>query len=1079
MGNQTLSSGTVNYDDGAISGLLNGETITIQGGAVLVINSDVRWGQQAAVLGNVSVTEGEMKIDATETWWAPFSASSGNVPALGTVGTQDVTRGGTNVGEFLGVFTALGTAPVAAGSAMPGSGFVKLRRKTATFANADVLTFTGGATATLSGAGQRGWLHIVGAEGTSTTTGLVSIPRLGKLTVAGDWFELGTCNGSAGQTFQYFVADFCPGIQIETAAGSGVYEWWGNCPSGNFTSSVLGTDARSEFFTCSSAGVITIGGSTHGQLPPNGAKVRVPNVHLSSSTSANWAANTFNTTATANRYAFVSTGGDIDMQFMALNGSVGASNCNLASFKNCSGSDGAFIDNSTAVSSYGGCAEVYFENCQIAQMSTTTTNGGFLIGYAGKVTVKDCAGFRTAGGSTGTLLLGANNCAEVNVTGGFFYSKATVSQVGFTGSSQVTIDGTTFVLTTANNGVTFDGCTDVRVLSPRVSCKFISGDVTPNSFFSFIACRDWVVDDVAFFVGTDVPTLQFVSATEQSVNGRVRDIGARASPIDLASAGRRIVSLTNCRRVFVSRVYSANGSQGIDNPVLVANCDEVIVSDAGNPQAYSDNSVIAAPCNTLVVKRIASGGAKAYSTSPADGSTPSQPGASFGTHFFEQEVSATEVWLTINCGTEKSASDYSVDAYTVDVGTPLSDGSNGLLLRTLNDQVTWTWTYRIRGLTAFANTAPILSGTNTGNMSFSYDLDKGIGFSGTLKALTAANLSAETGITPAGVTLRVRAICTTANSANVLRSISVVGVTSASDVTANPYPYNEPLVSFTGMQSGSVAAIFRDSDGVLLATAAPARPRMYPGWWEDAAVTLRVRKPGWQEVSTPFTLTEDGAAFPLNQIDAATISDSNPGALSITVTDHGASPVTWNGKAFSITVTAPVGTSAATVAQWLSWQTAQDSYSLGAGVHNLAWPVMVVAVGTALETQRGALFGSAGAALKGVRVIDTTGAEIPGFARMQADDGSYYSPAASYTLTVSGIVSGSRILLRRTDTLVVLANQTVTGGAFSYTYTHTTDIPVEIVVRKATGSPAYQEWRTTTTLSASNNSQTANQQPDE
>jgi hypothetical protein len=188
--------------------------------------------------------------------------------------------------------------------------------------------------------------------------------------------------------------------------------------------------------------------------------------------------------------------------------------------------------------------------------------------------------------------------------------------------------------------------------------------------------------------------------------------------------------------------------------------------------------------------------------------------------------------------------------------------------------------------------------------------------------------------------------------------------------------------------------------------------------------------------------------------------------------------VTWNGKQWSVTVTVPAGVSAPQVAQWLSWQTAQDAFTLG-DFHNMAWPVMVVAVGTALETQRGRLFGSAGAALKGVRVVDSSGAEVPGFARMQADDGSYYSPAASYTLAVSGIVPGSRILLRRTDTLAVLANQTVTGTTFSYTYTHTTDIPVDIVVRNATGSPAYQEWRTTTTLSASNNSQTANQQPDQ
>jgi hypothetical protein len=343
-----------------------------------------------------------------------------------------------------------------------------------------------------------------------------------------------------------------------------------------------------------------------------------------------------------------------------------------------------------------------------------------------------------------------------------------------------------------------------------------------------------------------------------------------------------------------------------------------------------------------------------------------------------------------------------------------------------------------------------VSGTNTGNIALSYDLDKGTGFSGTFKVLSAANLSAETGISPAGVKVRLRARCTVANTSNVLRTVSIFGTTSAADIAANPYPYNEPPVSLSGVQSGSLTAIFRSSDGLLLDVEPSTQSILYPAWFEDTTVTLRVRKPGWNEVETPFMLTEKGAAFPLTQTDNA-IADANPGALGITVTNHGASPVTWNGKQWSISVTVPAGVSASQVAQFLSWQTAQDAYTLGGGFHNMAWPAMVVAVGTALETQRGRLFGSAGAALKGVRVVDSSGAEVP----------------------------GSRILLRRTDTLAVLANQTVTGTTFSYTYTHTTDIPVDIVVRNATGSPAYQEWRTTTTLSASNNSQTANQQPDQ
>jgi hypothetical protein len=126
MTDQTLTT-SANFDDASISGLLNGENITINSGAVLTINSDVRWGQQAAVIGVMNINEGELRIDGTEVWWVPFSASTGNVPTLGTAGTLDVTRGGTNVAEFLGVFTALGVAPSTTGTAMPATGWIKLR----------------------------------------------------------------------------------------------------------------------------------------------------------------------------------------------------------------------------------------------------------------------------------------------------------------------------------------------------------------------------------------------------------------------------------------------------------------------------------------------------------------------------------------------------------------------------------------------------------------------------------------------------------------------------------------------------------------------------------------------------------------------------------------------------------------------------------------------------------------------------------------------------------------------------------------------------------------------------------------
>ena len=1075
MANQTVTT-AVNYDDASISGLLNGETITINSGGSVTINSDVRWGQNAAVLGIIDVNEGELRINGTETWWVPFSSATGTVPALGTQGTLDVTRAGTDVGEFLGIWTALGTAPLAAGGAMPATGWIKLRRRSAALATGDVLTFTGGATATLSSAGQRGWIHIVGAEGASSTTGIVNIPRLGALTVRGDWFELGVATGVAGQTIQHYVADFVPAVQVETAAGSGVYEWWGCAPAAEFNATNIATDNRGRYFTCSAAGVITFGGATFGKLPPSGARIRVPNVHFSSSTSANWAANTFNTASVSARYEFLSTGGVVDVEFACSCALFGARNASLYRVKDSCGADSCWVggqanvtNNATALS------QVRFENVAASRVGAINQQS-FAVGYSTDVEFKGCESFQAAGSGTATGAFNVANCVgAVFDSCEAFNNKAIVSwAVSY--SSEIVLRNCVHVSGAANVGMALTGCAAVEITNSVVASLHAATGTRSNYAIQFVNCADVVVDGVSLFPGTAAFVQTAVLAQDQTTNIRIRNIGTRAAPMVLGADGRYVAALTNVKNARVSRVYFNGGSQTADSTVLTQNCDEVWISDCGDPTAYAASSLMSSVPQSSFFQRTASGGSRAHGTGIVNGNTPTIF-STIGLHFAEQEVSETEAMLSVFTGIEKSTSPFSQSAYVDDVGTIRRDGTNGLLLRALNDQVTWTWPYWILGITGFGNTAPVVSGANTANIALTYDLDKGTGFSGTFKTLNAANLSAETGISPSGVKVRLRARCEVANTGNALRTVSFFGVTSAADIVANPYPYNEPTVALSGVQSGSQSAIFRNNDGRLLDVRPSTQSRLYPAWFADADVTLRVRRPGWAEVQTPFTLTEDGAAFPLNQADTA-IADTDPGALGITVTNHGASPVTWNGKQWSITVTVPAGVSASQVAQFLSWQTAQDAFTLG-GFHNMAWPVMVVAVGTALETQRGRLFGSAGAALKGVRVVDSSGAEVPGFARMQADDGSYYSPAASYTLAVSGIVPGSRILLRRTDTLAVLANQTVTGTTFSYTYTHTTDIPVDIVVRNATGSPAYQEWRTTTTLSASNNSQTANQQPDQ
>ena len=1071
MANQTVTT-AVNYDAASIGGLLDGESITIDSGGSVTINSDVRWAQQAAVFGDININNGELRIDGTEVWWVSFSAATGNVPALGVQGTPDVTRGGSSVGEYLGIWTALGTAPLTPGGAMPSTGWIKLRLRSAVLATGDVLTFAGGATATLANAGQRGWIHAVGREAASSATGRAQAFGLGRIVVDGDWFEVGVSNGAAGQVFQHYVADYCPGLQVETAAGTGVYQWWGACAPGDFTAANVATDGRGRFYSCSAAGVITFGGATFGRLPPNGARIRVPNVHLSSAAAANYALNSINTASSIFRYRLFGSPGSLDVNFLSSTGNVTGQSTTLFRVRNSAGMDGCFYGSSLTNSTYH--TNILFENvCAASILAPARNNVGFA--FSENVTFTDVSVFRIIGYDSSSMP--ANFTALNNATFTrceMFNRGAGSSGWDTVNSSNVLFDNCAFV-GPALWALQVNGGLNITVRN----CRFASAllGTAPGSTIQFVRANNvngLLVDGFSMFDGLNLaPSNQFVSVGD-SRNIRIRNVATRGAPLN--AGGREFLGLGSARNVRASRVFFRGGG-GYDYSVIgqAASNENVTIADSG--WSYAQGVYANAVTDNGRARRTIGGGQKTFSAGFANGRTNSLITAR-GVHFVEQEVSATEIMLTVMTGSFKTTSDFSVNAYTDDAGTPARDASNGLLLRSVGDQVTWTWGWYILGISSLQNTAPVLDGTNTGNVALTYDLDKGSGFSGTFKALTAANLAAETGISPSiGFRWRLRAVCTTANAGNVLRGVSIFGNTTQQLLTDNPYQHNDPLVSLANMTTGSMAAIFRNSDGRLLEVEPHTLPRLYPAWYADTTVTLRVRRPGWDDVESPFLLTEDGAAFPLNQTDNA-IADTDPGALGITVTNHGASPVTWNGKAWSITVTVPAGVSAPQVAQFLSWQTAQDAFTLG-GFHNMAWPAMVVAVGTALETQRGTLFGSAGAALKGVRVVDASNNEVPGFARMQADDGTYYSPAASYTLTVSNIVSGSRILIRRTDTLAVIANQTVSGSSFAYSYTHTSDIPVEIIVRKATSAPFYQEWRTTTTLTASNNNQTANQQLDE
>lgn len=83
-------------------------------------------------------------------------------------------------------------------------------------------------------------------------------------------------------------------------------------------------------------------------------------------------------------------------------------------------------------------------------------------------------------------------------------------------------------------------------------------------------------------------------------------------------------------------------------------------------------------------------------------------------------------------------------------------------------------------------------------------------------------------------------------------------------------------------------------------------------------------------------------------------------------------------------------------------------------------------------------------------------------------------------ISITGIVAGSQLLIKRTDTSAVLVNQTVAGTSYTAQFQTTSNVPIAVTLRKATSAPYYQEWATTGSIdTVAGFTATANQQADQ
>lgn len=764
------------WDDAAFSTRAGNDTYNINGGS-LTIDSDTRYCANSdatkGAMGSLVISGslgGAVTIDGTKVRLIPFDTGSGNVPAIGATISQ-----GSVSGPLLGVWSALNVPPTAAGSAMPASGYIKIRAVTGGAYSAGALTGIG---ANATGADIVGWIEVVGVE-----TKYISVPRLGTFTAQGAWFDLGTTSGAANQTVQLPASlgnTYYPGIYVETSVGSGVYEFWPNILP--VVRATTPTDKRGKVCWISAGGLLRIGNNgtnTVGFVPAAGCKMRVPNIVTINAASASLSVNAVPNAALLSRYTFSTSG----------QGSLVFDKCNLAWYPGLTTpfsvvmTDTAWLDALYLIRPYSNNAS--FTRCGNGVTNVASNIALRVEGATAGSTITDCT-FVGRDGSSFALYLNVAKFLTVVRTKGMLVQPRT--------------SGANYPWALACSDSTFTDCVSIGgkipVGSASSNCKFTNTHLVdsfegttntsvPAHGFDIGACRDLTVDGVDFWGLTNVHPAYYLFNLTDSVNTKIRNIGTFAAPLDLGSLAKVdiVVVYGGTYNLSVQRVYTINYTSYKYYGATSANGTTLenyttTFTGMGIPELGQN----------VVMKGI--GGVL---SSTATGT----PGYCFG-DCFSSATTGYFVWLM----NEQTADIRSAGSY-VATGNAKFTGSGGLVMPTVGDSIEWTTPYYVLGHTGFANTAPVFVGPTATNFTRTYSLDKndGNGF-GAYKTCTAANLSAETGIDASkGFKMKLKIVTTVAN-ADRLDNLYIT-TTSTSTAQAYQYPLDTNLLTLTGIPAGS------------------------------------------------------------------------------------------------------------------------------------------------------------------------------------------------------------------------------------------------------------------------------------
>lgn len=1081
MANVTITT-SQNFDSPSITGMRNGEDITIRNAAILTIDSDSISAHHDAIIGNITINNvegGQVIIDGTKVWELPFDNPTGNVPPLSLFGTINVT-GATSLatGEYLGIWSYSTLPPLSSNlpaisaslyrittpTAIPASGFIKLRTKTGTFLDNETVNLYNGATVQVNhiSGGKRGWLNIVGEEGST-----INVPRVGTFTVNGDWYELGETDGTDGQVFQFFAADEPPAISVEISAGAGNYEWWLNAGT-RWRSPVqtVGTDERGKFFGMQwhgtnsenqparydfNSGRIEIanrGLYACGYKPPTGCKVRIPNIHVSNRRSP-WNANALNGTV-GTRWDFTTTSaGVVNLDKVGGNWYISCTAPYSVNFKNSSFMHAVQLSNAANYS--------YMDNCAVGCSTygaLTTSPLNFTVLLTGiSITNSKFVRQQMSGNGDTVLILTDINDLTFNNNEVFAFGQSTLSPTR-TGTSSLSLSMTRVNRGVFNNNaivgagtITTAQSTDLEFNGTKYADLLTGNTASAVGVYAFnFANSTYRANINGFSNYKDLPNVQpytGVVTLTNSYNCKIRNIGTPENPYNAganpASGSGLLINVAASTEIEAKRIYAKNvrtaalGTVNTAQNLIIEN----VWADDNDSQVNAWINNTPKGCRWLQ-------------------STTGQTSV-YGKHW-DDVIRGDSAQLTgnilISCN---EALDTTAEQCSATQGNPQFSSTGALTMQLSGDQITWTTPDYLIGHERFAPVEPIwtLTGLTKQNTQFIYRLADGrndIETYGNWKSLVGANLSAETFTPSAGFKLQVRATTVVPSATNSLTFIQFTTYSTSASRNLQ-YPLATPLITFTDVPSSAIAAGW-DSTNFQFQKWSLAGDANTVGvkapWSSNHNNNFRIRAPGYSTNDTVLNIIETSQSVPSTLTEYSTIPASDPGVLSISAMIHD-SPVTWNSKNFSTTIQLlNNGITASQVANWLNWNTASILPFFGR--RGISWPELIIPNATSFETKRGILYGDDlnNGPIVGLRVVQSDGVTpVAGFTRMQSDDGTYWVPPQVIAMTFSGLITGSQVVVYETGTTTERFRTNSSGTSELWTESYTTDVVVDYTIQKA------------------------------